>query len=159
MSYSEFIEKYKHFTETLSYERQLKLAIAVCKRLYKDYHQFCVENNSGDTDFLLDTIKLIDQSLLFEPQPEIIYNKLEEIALLTPDTDNFRGASYALNACVSVCETLEFLLDKKAEHIFNVGTCLTDTVDFKIQEEIDLTDNEIDSHPDVIEARRFLLCF
>lgn len=49
------------------------------------------------------------------------------------------------------------LIDSDKNHILNVGTYLTDTIDFKIQETQILTEEEIDNHPLMVEARRFLL--
>jgi hypothetical protein len=76
---------------------------------------------------------------------------------ITPDTEDFGDSSYALNSCVAVCETLDFLTDHKAEHIYAIGTCLIDTIDFKIQEDDDLTQEEIDKNSNMIAARQFLL--
>ena len=74
--------------------------------------------------------------------------------------DDFGGeeiASYALNSCVAIFNSLEFLRDKLPTHIYDVGICLTDTIDFKIQENQDLTEEEIDKNPLMIEARQYLL--
>jgi hypothetical protein len=42
-------------------------------------------------------------------------------------------------------------------HIIAIGTYLTDTVDFKIQEREHLTEEQIDEHPMMVEARDFML--
>ena len=106
---------------------------------------------------LLDVItfvKAIDDKPLDVAKTKTLLGKIENI---TPDTGDFEDASYALNACAATYETLEYLIDKDSSHIVNIGTCLTDTIDFKIQEEMELNEMEIDSHPLMIEAREFLL--
>src|SRR5262249_16724706 len=90
-------------------------------------------------------------------------SRIEEMLLtveaITPDTEDFGNniGSYALNAATSIYETLQFILDKDLLHIYNIGTYLTDTVDFKICEQEDLTDEQIDKEQMMIEVRSFLL--
>lgn len=59
--------------------------------------------------------------------------------------------SYVLNACIAVYHTLQFLIDKDPFNIVDAGTALTDTIDFKIQEDNELTDAEINNYPLVKE--------
>jgi hypothetical protein len=66
-------------------------------------------------------------------------------------------ASYALNSCVAVYDALHFLLDNLPKHIYDIGICLTDTIDFKIQEQQNYTEQEIDKNPLMIEAREYLI--
>jgi hypothetical protein len=70
--------------------------------------------------------------------------------------DDYLG-SYALNAAVAAYNAVQFVKDKDPEHIYDIGQCLTDTVDFKIQEIDETAEEEIDSHPLMIEARKYLL--
>jgi hypothetical protein len=65
--------------------------------------------------------------------------------------------SYALNASASVYETLQFITDKDCTHIYSIATYYTDTIDFKIQEEKELTQFEIENHPRMIEEWNFVL--
>lgn len=95
--------------------------------------------------------------LFAKPDTELLKEKIKQIDIITPDTEDFSDASYALNSCVAVCETLEFMIDNKSEHIYAIGTCLTDTIDFKIQEDGDLTEHEIDANPEMVTARKYLL--
>ena len=106
---------------------------------------------------MIDAINLIERSLNSQLSTDQVKQMLQKIEAITPDTENFDNASYALNACVAICESLDFLLKKDPLHIFNSGTCLTDTVDGKIQESVDRAQHEIDSHPEMINARLFLL--
>ncbi|HYH16724.1 MAG TPA: DUF416 family protein, partial [Flavisolibacter sp.] len=77
---------------------------------------------------------------------------LAKVEAITPDTEDFGDylGSYALNAAASVYNTLQFILDKDQLHIYNIGTYLTDTVDFKVHEKEELTDAQIDEHPMMI---------
>ncbi|MHA4808900.1 DUF416 family protein [Flavitalea flava] len=89
-----------------------------------------------------------------------IEDMLLRIEAITPDTDDYGEymGSYALNACVAISYSLQFLIDKDPIDIYHVGTCLTDTIDFKIQEENDnLTEEQIDNHPGIIETRNYLI--
>lgn len=139
------------------YEEQLELAILVCKRLFPDYKNFYTENSRGDPNVLKDTIQFCQNQDKETLNINIIDNLLLKIDDITPETEDFENASYALNACTSVYETLEFIKDKNQNHIINIGSYLTDTVDFKIQDDKELTEQEIDNHPLMIEARNFLL--
>jgi hypothetical protein len=111
----------------------------------------------GNSDLLLDAINLVDKSLSQDIDIETVKMLLPKINQITPDTEDFGNASYALNASAAVYETLEFLLDNNPIHIENVGTYLTDTIDAKIQEDDDLTPEEIDRHPLMIETRKYLI--
>lgn len=135
----------------------MELAIAICKKLFFDYQRFVEDNDWGDADLVLDTITFIDNSKSLKVDPALLKEKIEQIMAVTPDTEDFGDASYALNCCVAVCESLDFLIDYNAEHIYTIGTCLTDTIDFKIQEDGDLTESEIDNNYKMIEARKFLI--
>jgi len=52
---------------------------------------------------------------------------------------------------------LQFITDKDNTYIFNIGNYYTHTVDFKIQEDEDLTELEIENHPLMIAAWNFIL--
>jgi uncharacterized protein YjaG (DUF416 family) len=159
MTYNEFTANFKVRAKNTSYDNQLQLALAVCKKLFFEYQLFSDRNNWGDSDVLLEAIKIIEKSTLAPFDKEHISKMIDTILTLTPDTEDFGDASYALNACVSVCESLEFLIDKDAEHIYTIGTMLTDTIDLKIQEDLDLTEDQIDRNPIMIETRNYLLAF
>jgi uncharacterized protein YjaG (DUF416 family) len=157
MTYQEFARIFKLKTETLLYPEQIDLAVSICKRLYFDYQKFSDKNSWGNAELLLDTIKFIEEFKITKSDKILVEEKISKIGEITPDTEDFADSSYALNACVAICETLDFLIDHKGEHIYNVGTCLTDTIDFKIQEDGNLKQHEIDSNKEMIAARTFLL--
>jgi hypothetical protein len=111
----------------------------------------------GDPDVLLNAIKLCQLYIKNETKIASLENILPIVDNAMPDTEDFPNASYALNASATVYETLQFLIDKDLNHILNIGTYLTDTVDFKIQENESLTDFQINNHPIMLETRKFLL--
>lgn len=157
MTYSEFNIKLEDHLRGLDFRQQLALSISICKKLFPDYHEFCKANNWGDPDVLIDSINLCESFCKNEVESRQLAECLPKIEIITPDTDYFGDASYALNAAVAVCTTIEFLISQKPEHILSTCSCLTDTVDFRIQEDDELTEEEIDSHPMMTEAREFLL--
>jgi len=157
MNYKEFVTKFKSQSGNLSREKQLSSAVSICKKLFFDYQEFFEKNNWGNADLLLDAINLSEKFLSQETNVTSVKILLPRIDEITPDTEDFEDASYALNACTAVYETLEFIIDNNSEHIYNIGTCLTDTVDFKIQEEGKLTENQIDEHPLMIQTRKYLI--
>ena len=155
MKYHEFIDEFRKQVANISYERQLNLAISVCSKLFPDYESFCEINNFGNPQILQKAITLLKNSE-FISENEIKKN-ISEIEQNTPDAEDYMDCSYALNACISIIHSLHFILDKDPDRVFAVGTCLTDTIDFRIQENQDLTEEEIDKQPFMIEARDFLL--
>ncbi|MBC7981791.1 DUF416 family protein [Candidatus Parcubacteria bacterium] len=155
MRYVEFVSKFKAQVVNAPPDKKILLAISICKKLFFDYQIFAKENNWGNPDLLLDAIKLAEG---FQPEDEKkVQYFLSQIDDNCPDSEDFGNASYAINASSAVYETLQFLIDQNSEHIYNIGISLTDTVDFKIQEDEELTDEQIDSHPLMIEARYYLI--
>jgi uncharacterized protein YjaG (DUF416 family) len=157
MKYKEFTLKFKSQSANLAYDRQLSLAITICKKLFFDYQMFSEENQWGNPDVLLDAIKLAEIAASENCNVAEVNNFLAKISEITPDSEDFGNASYSINACGAIYETLEFLIDRNSDHIYNIGTYLTDTIDFKIQEDNELTEDEIDSHSMMTEARSYLI--
>ena len=106
---------------------------------------------------MLEAITVIEQSQTEKPDQAALKAKLQEIDRVTPDTADFGRANYAVNASGAIYETIEFILDRKAEHIHNIGNYLIDTVDAKLQGADDLSENEIDKHPLMVETKKYLL--
>ncbi len=160
MKYKEFITKFNKQVFSLDYDKQLTLAIDVCKRLYFDYADFSEKYQWGDKDVLLDAITLVEQSRTHVVGQNIIDKTLNQLDTITPDMDDFGSdelGSYALNACVAVYNSIQFIADKQPNHIYDIGICLTDTIDFRVQEEQTLTEEEIDDNPLIIETRKYLI--
>lgn len=157
MTYQEFDSRFKKQVARLSQQKQLDLVLNICKKLFFDYQTFHEKNEWGNPDVLLDGIHLIESSRTKKLQEDLIKAAIKKIEEVTPDTEDFGDASYALNACCAVCSTLDFLLESKPEHIYYVGTSLYDTIDAKVQEDDDLSEEEIDKHPLIVETKRYLL--
>lgn len=160
MEYKKFIAKFNKQVFSIDFDKQLSLAIDVCKRLYFDYTKFSEKYKWGDNDTLMDAITILEESKNQECPQSIIDQALIRVDAITPDIETFESdelVSYALNACVAVHNSLEFLIDKLPERIYDVGICLTDTIDFKIQEERCLTEQEIDKNPLMVEVREYLI--
>ena len=158
MNYEEFTNLFQSHVYRLTYQKQFEIAIAICKKLFSDYKVYSLENNWGEPDILLDAIKLCQFSYNKKnDNSEPLRAMMNIVNNITPDTEDFENASYALNACTAIHETLEVLIDKDGKHILNVGSYLTDTIYFKIQEEGELTETQINNHPEIIEVRKFLL--
>lgn len=159
MNFVEYNKIFQSHINTLTYEKQFELALSVSKRLFPDYKDFFHRNKWGDPDVLIDAIEVCQQYRRKETSSDILKEMLLKVESVTPDTEDFENASYALNACASVYETLEFLMDSDKKHILSIGSYLTDTIDFKIQEDNDLSEQQINNHPMMIEARNFLIGF
>ena len=159
MTYQEFTNRLQDQITLLSPKRQLETAIKICKELFFDYQNFSEFYKWGNPDFLLDGIDLSEKALDGNLDFSKIKELIPKIDSVIPDTEDFGSelGSYALNASVSVYETLEFLIDNDKTHITNICTYYTDTADFKVQEELELTQEQIDRHPLMVKARNFLL--
>ena len=159
MNYREYTTILKSQTSSQAYLPQLKFAVRICKKLYFDYRNFTEVEKWGDANLLMDAINLCQQAIQNSINAEEVKALLPKIDLITPDMDDFGNelGSYALNASAAVYETLQFIIDKDKTHICNIGTYYTDTIDFKIQEDKDLSELEIENHPLMIEAWNFII--
>lgn len=151
MTFTEFKNKIEKQLIGLSDNERLKFALDMCKRLLPDYEIFHEKNKWGNPDILTKGLKYCEQILNGDKadnhQIEEIRKSIEKV---TPDTEYFGDwdGSYALNVCNAIIESLEFIIDKDIEHILNVSSYMTDTVDFKIAEKFgELSDDTIDTHP------------
>jgi uncharacterized protein len=158
VTFTEFDSRFKKHVAGLPYERQLDLGLDICKKLFFDYQHFCDENDWGKPDVLLDAINLIELSKTQPPTKTLLTASLKKVEEVTPDTEDFGEANYALNACVAVCYTLQFLLESnQPEYIYHVGKSYYDSIDARVQGDDDLSNDQIDAHLTMIEARRYLL--
>lgn len=134
MNFQEFTSTFKKQVYGVSYERKLNLALSICKKLFFDYQKFYEENDWGDPYVLLDAIKTIEHDQARSLNPKQLKSILQRIDEVTPDSEDFGEANYAINASGAVYETIEFLLDKDASHIYNIGTYLIErlTVRFRM---------------------------
>jgi uncharacterized protein len=157
MTFQEFDNEFKSHVTKLNFELRLDLALKTCKKLFFDYQQFYEENAWGDPDLLLDAINLIEQSKIEIPEPSTLSATIKDIEEITPDTEDFSEAGFALNACTAIYYTLNFLIEDKPEYIYYVGNALYDTIYAKLEGENNLSEEEINQHPMMIEVRKYLL--
>ena len=159
MKYKEFTDSLKMQISALPFARQLDFAITICKRLYFDYQKFYNYEEWGNPELLMDAIKFCEQAKKVSPIKSEIETWLIKVEAITPDTEDFGDelGSYALNACIAVLHTLQFLLTKDAADIFYIGNALYETMDVKVQEDQDLSEEQIDQHPLMQETKQFLL--
>jgi len=159
MNYQEFTDNFKKQVFALPFGRQLDFALTICKRLYFDYQNFYNQEEWGDPELLMNAIKFCEQAKKVSPIKTEIESWVFKVEAITPDTEDFGDelGSYALNACVAVVHTLQFLLTKEASDIFYIGNALYETIDVRVQEDQDLSEQQIDQHPLMQETKQFLL--
>jgi hypothetical protein len=78
---------------------------------------------------------------------------------VTPHMDDYGDliGSYALNVCVTIYSSLQYLLNRDTSNLFDIGIAYADTVDFKVQGEEDFTEDEIAAHPDMQSAWNYII--
>ena len=159
MNYQEYITTLENQTALQQYDDQLKFAVMISQKLYPDYQKFYEIYKWGEPELLIQAISVCQNAIINSVEISQLKTLVSKIDLIIPNMDDFGSelSSYALNASAAVQETLQFIVDKDKTHINNVATYYTDTIDFKIQEEKELTDYEIETHPVMIEAWNFIL--
>ncbi len=150
MTDKEFTSIFAEQINRLSQEKLVGFAIIICNRLLPDYIDFWDHNNWGDPVKLKEGIAFCEENNnTLNPDPGIIKKMCDDIIEVMPDTEDFEGenCSYALNAAVAICETLNYLVDKDLSHIIGVSRQMTDTIYFKISEkEEHLSYAALDAH-------------
>jgi uncharacterized protein YjaG (DUF416 family) len=117
--------------------------------LLPEYEYFHKKHDWGNFELLVQGIEFIEKNReqLNKQEAERLITQLDAVI---PDMDDFGDwdGSYALNASLSVLETLEYLVDRDKTHIKSISTYMIDTVDFKIaQADNDIPDKEVWQHP------------
>jgi uncharacterized protein YjaG (DUF416 family) len=143
--------------ERLDFTKQLTFAYLTCERLFPNYVYFSRNYNFGNPDVLREAIDYLYLNIFEKHFDKIkIKNLTKKINSNTPDPGEFSTvlASSALDACATISESLDFLVDRKILKLKNISTYATDTVDMYIQhiEALDFNKNKnfqlkIDNHP------------
>ena len=157
MDFIDFEEQLNEHARNLDYEDRIKLGLDICKRLFPHYKSFCNESGFGNPDVLLDSIRFVESG---GQDTEQIYEFLDALEEISPDTDDYDEAEYALNACGAVnALLLQVAEPDEEEHFIEIAMAYYDTIDAKVQDEAEeeLAEEQLDSHPMVLEAQRFLL--
>jgi uncharacterized protein len=131
--------------EQLTIEKQFVFAILCCERLFENYVVFSSKykwGNVGDLKISIDTLVKYIENKYFD-KDEILF-LIRKIDKATPNTEDFNSilVSFALDACNSIYEALEFILDPQIEKIVDIATFARDTVDMYIQEKNHLAFND-----------------
>jgi uncharacterized protein YjaG (DUF416 family) len=141
--------------EQLPFRKDIEFALNICIRLLPDYVSFYQNNEWGDPKKVKEAIDFCERN---SSSLDIDMNQLskikEELDSVTPDTEGFGDwdGSYALNSSCAVLELLEYLQDRDKDHILNIGSYITDTINFKLSEENeDISDEQLKDHPQIIE--------
>ncbi len=137
--------------KALSEDEVINFATELCRQILPDYKVFQERHRWGNYSLLADTItKIANKELLFSD----IKSLIDKIKKIIPDTEDFGDfdGSCALNTSACVLELLEYLIDNKKSHIFNISGYVTDTLDLKLQEKHpNITDKELENHPLLID--------
>ncbi|WP_350284654.1 DUF416 family protein [uncultured Croceitalea sp.] len=121
----------------LTKRNKLLFAFWVSKRLFNNYVYFNKRMSFGDIDAMLDAINLIEESLKTDTTNiDEVKRVITSIDNNAPDMDDFSTilASFALDSCNSLYESLEYILDEDDSHVINIGTYARDSVHMFVQE-------------------------
>jgi uncharacterized protein YjaG (DUF416 family) len=157
MNIREFETKLSERAKELTYQERILKGIAICKRLFPYYKEFVHESGFGNPDILLDSIRFVESG---SKDSNMIYTFLDNLEEVCPDTEEYDEAEYALNACGAVNGLLLQVAEPdEVEHFIEVAMSYYDTIDAKVQDESeeDLSDEQIEIHPSLTDARSFLL--
>lgn len=156
----EFELKFKKQINQASEEILVKFGLDICKRLLQEYVSFYNRHQWGDPSALELAINYCESHKRADMQNQILQDHWDRVSDVTPDTEDYGDydGSYALNAGCAVMTLLSFLIDGSKDSIREISTYMTDTIDFKLyQENPNLTDKELEIHPDMIQERKYQL--
>lgn len=132
--------------QKLDFTKQLTFAYLTCERLYPNYVYFSENFHFGDSSVIRKAIDFLYNSI-FEyhfnkKNIEVLIKRIDDV---TPDTEDFSTiyVSSALDACTSVRDSLDFLIDKDFSRITYISSYAYDTVDMYVREieNINLSEN------------------
>lgn len=131
----------------LSRKKRILLSVVNCERLLDCYVAFQNKFGWGDHRVLKDSIDMVYQYLINEDlfNEDDFLRQLKKVDTITPHMDDFSDviASFALNACTSVENTLDYILNGKVDVLKGVGVAAYDTVDMFVQEKENLNPKDV----------------
>jgi len=160
MDATQFYENLSDQLSVLPQNRLMGFGINICERLLTDYVNFYDSFNWGDPEVLKMSIQYCKDSLSAPVDAEKVNQLLALVDEVLPDTETFIDplGSYALNAGCAVFELLEYLTDPEIDHLLNISSAITDTIDFKLSElDTDLSEEEILNHTEILKERHYQL--
>jgi len=152
MDAAQFYDRLSKQLTVLPKNRLIGFGLNICERLLIDYVDFHREFNWGNPEVLKECIHYIKDSMGNEADEEKVNQLLSSLEEVLPDTEEFTDplGTYALNAGCAVFELLEYLIDPEIDHLLNISSVITDTIDFKLSElETDLSEEELLKHPEI----------
>ncbi|MEI6946724.1 DUF416 family protein [Paraflavisolibacter sp. H34] len=156
MDFLAFKKKLSQRAKQLSYEQRVALGLDLCNRLFPDYRTFAHASGWGNPDVLLDAIRFVASG---SRDPQAISRHTDAIEEVTPDTEDFGGADYALSACCALIALLQQVEEPEDRESFEeIALAYYDTIDGRIQEQADDEPDEqlLARHPLLLEACRIL---
>ncbi|MGM9478342.1 DUF416 family protein [Pedobacter sp. GSP4] len=160
MDSTQFYERLSNQLTPLSQNRRIAFGLDICERILVDYVDFYNEYQWGNPAILKEAITYCSSSISAGADEERVKQLLTAIEDVLPDTEEFTEPSgtYALNAGCAVFELLEYLNDPEVDHLLNISSALTDTINFKLGEaEPDLTDEELLQQPVMVNEWNYQL--
>jgi len=126
----------KSLIEKLAQRKQSVFSLLCCERLLDNYKIFSLNFKWGDVSELakgIDCLIRYIENNSFDKDE--IKNIIKNISKITPNTEDFDTilVSFALDACNSVYESLNFLLNPNIEKVIDIASFARDTVDMYIQ--------------------------
>jgi len=143
MTDQEFNDQLKKLLSKISFENRRRFAFTITNRLMVDYQKFCIENEWGNFQLVQDCLNFCNTcDNKNQNHIDQLLNYKKQIAQHIPDTEDFPQiqTSYALNAGTAFEDTIDFIIKNDETKLLNISSYSTDTKDFKIQEEVTLTD-------------------
>ena len=134
----EFEIEIKQLIKPLSFKAKALFAAITSERLYPNYVLFQERTAWGNSLILQNAITfiyeyIINNNLISVNEVEYFKTRID---LIMPDTEDFEGTltSWALDACTTLINTLNFFISKDDQDIFWVASTSIDTVDFFLYE-------------------------
>lgn len=160
MTRPEFKNLFDTKIDRLNSDELIEFGLNICERLLPEYIKFSVNHNWGDVELLKECIEFARLGKGKVASHFDVKSYLEKLDSIIPDTEDFGDfdGSYALNASAAVNELVIYMADKNPEHIYNISTYMTDTIDFKLSEaDPSLPNQVLENYPDIINEWRYQL--
>lgn len=144
----EFMEEVEKSVLKLSRTKRILFSVINSERLLDCYVAFQRINGWGDHLVLRNSMDMVYEYLIDNKVYSLadFRRQLEVIDNITPHMDDFSGviASFALNACTSVENTLDYIISGDVKYVMEMVTAAYDTVDMFVQEKENLNSRDID---------------
>jgi uncharacterized protein len=154
-----FRNEIEELIKELSDKHKFYFASTICMRLFPNYQHFSVNERWGNPQVLENCLGYISSvDINNRPDNELINKFIANLDSVTPDTNDFKSihVSFAVDACNSILETLNYILTREDKKIVDIATFARDTVDLYVQEIYDLEYNNPDFET-IIEESTYMV--